>query len=324
MMIWEIVPLRLRARYATMICFLPLVLFAAGCAQTAESCPPAAPVDLSGAEQFALDQDLPFRFPMDDFRNQFVTNAANFADYGMITRGPEYHAAEDIHKPAGTSVYAMADGKISYSGRMEGYGWLIIIDHPQANLYSLYGHLSPSRWSLKSGQVEKGDLIAYLGDSDENGGSRENPLRTHLHFGVRAGQMRDYPHSGQWRWMAGWVKPCPQDLGWLQPSVVITSQEIPVGGFEIPDSSFFEKWASELILGGYVVVGALSLLIFVIKKDKPYLLLLSGGVMIASGFYFSANGWKMSFVIFGAALLFAVTGLFLLLRRFINSPNPKT
>lgn len=93
-----------------------------------------------------------------------------------------------------------------------------------------------------------------MGDSDENGGSRENPLRTHLHFGVRAGQMNDYPHGGQWRWMAGWVKPCPQDLGWLQPSVVITRQEIPAGGFEIPNSSFIEKWATELIVGGYIVI----------------------------------------------------------------------
>ena len=114
--------MRIRAGYATMIGFLSLLLFAGGCAQTAESCPPAVPVDLSDAEQFALDEYLPFRFPLDDFRNQFVTNAANFADYGMITRGPENHAAEDIHKPAGTPVYAMADGKVSYSDRMEGYG----------------------------------------------------------------------------------------------------------------------------------------------------------------------------------------------------------
>ncbi len=89
--------------------------------------------------------------------------------------------------------------------------------------------------------MSKGDLIAYLGDSDENGGSQENPLRTHLHFGVRAGQRSDYPAAGQWRWMAGWIKPCPQDLGWLQPSAVITSQVIPTGGFREPESAFIQK-----------------------------------------------------------------------------------
>ena len=113
-------------------------------------------------------------------------------------------------------------------GRTGGYGWLIIIDHPQVNLYSLYGHLSPSRWKLESGtEVKRGDLIAYLGDSDENGGSADEPLEPHLHFGVRAGQTADYPAKGEWRFMAGWIRLCPQDLGWLQPSVVITRQETP-------------------------------------------------------------------------------------------------
>lgn len=206
---------------------------------------------------------------------------------------------------------------------MGGYGWLIIIDHPQANLYSLYGHLSPSRWRLESGQVKKGDQIAYLGDSDENGGTRENPMRTHLHFGLRAGQRNDYPARGEWRWMAGWIKPCPQDLGWLQPSFVITSQDIPAEGFEIPDSSLIEKWAVELIFGGVYLIGAVSMLIFGIKRERPYLLLLSSGVLFAAGVYFYMAGWKMSFALLGSALFLAVTGLYLLYRRFTNGNRPK-
>ena len=61
--------------------------------------------------------------------------------------------------PAGTPVYAVADGEISFSDPMGGYGWLIIIDHPQANLYSLYGYLRPSRRRMEPGTVEKGELI---------------------------------------------------------------------------------------------------------------------------------------------------------------------
>lgn len=297
---------------------IALLLLKTGCAQLPEDCPPGAPLDLSSAEQFAEDSNLPFRFPLGDLNTYFKVDAALFADSGTTSRGFEYHAAEDIFKPAGTPVYAMADGRISFSGPMDGYGWLIIVDHPQANLYSLYGHLSPSRWRLESGQVEKGDLIAYLGDSDENGGSRENPLRTHLHLGLRIGQRSDYPGGGQWRWMAGWIKPCPQDLGWLQPSAVINNQAIPEGGFQPPESPFFEKWAVEILMSGFYLVGSISMFIFATRRDKPYLLLFSAGVLLAAGIYFSSIGWKMSYVLLGLAFFLAVTGIYLFSRRYSN------
>jgi murein DD-endopeptidase MepM/ murein hydrolase activator NlpD len=207
---------------------------------------------------------------------------------------------------------------------MGGYGWLIIIDHPWADIYSLYGHLSPSRWKIESGvEVEKGDLIGYLGDDDENGGSVKNPLVTHLHFGIRVGQRVDYPGFGEWRWMAGWIKPCPQDLSWLQPSVVINNQEIPDGGFQTSSEDFLEKWAVELILGSAYLVGAIGMFVFGTRTDKPYLLLLSVGVLLAAGIYLYMKGWRMSFVLIGVALFLAVTGIFMLARRFTNGKRQK-
>ena len=288
------------------------------CTTPAENCPESLPIELDGAGQFAQEDDATFRFPLDDLRKNFVTDAAKFADSGGMGSGRKYHAAEDYYWPAGTPVYAMADGTIRFSGPMGGYGWLIIIDHPQSNLYSLYGHLSPSRWRLRSGSVVKGDLIAYLGDSDENGGSRQNPLTTHLHFGLRGGQRSDYPSRGEWRWMAGWIKPCPQDLGWLQPSLVIMNQAIPDGGFQASSGNILEMWSVELVMGGIYFLGTVSMLIFGIKTNKPYLLLFSGGVLTATGIYFYTVGWKMSYFLFGFALLLIGMGIVLLIRRFTN------
>jgi len=178
-----------------------LILMLAGCAQSPGACRAFSSADLSGVASFAEDDRLPFQFPLDEVGHGTSPFFTNFCE---SSNGPEsarmYHAAEDFFRPAGTPVYAIADGNISFSGSRDGYGWLIIIDHPQANLYSLYGHLSPSRWQIESGTVEKGELIAYLGDSDENGGSSEHPLEPHLHLGVRAGQRADYPGMGEWRW----------------------------------------------------------------------------------------------------------------------------
>ena len=178
--------------------FMLLVFLLSSCSQSSTSCPEQPQADLSGALDYAGDDQLPFQFPLDELGLDDVPAPARFCDGSWQEKEEDrkYHAAEDYHLPAGSPVYAFADGKISFSGPMGGYGWLIIIDHPQANLYSLYGHLSPSRWYLESGVVKKGDLIAYLGDSDENGGSAEHPMRPHLHFGVRAGQRADYPGMG--------------------------------------------------------------------------------------------------------------------------------
>jgi murein DD-endopeptidase MepM/ murein hydrolase activator NlpD len=160
------------------------------------------------------------QFPMSGYQTDL-----DFGVYNPNTR--KYHAAEDAFDPAGTPVYAMADGIISYSGYMYGYGYLTIVDHPDLNVYSLYGHLSTRRWKKWYGAVEKGELIAYLGDEDENTGG-DYTLPPHLHFGIRRGSRYDYP-SGRSddRYMAGWTFAYPTILKWLDPSEFIEEiQEI--------------------------------------------------------------------------------------------------
>ena len=197
---------------ALIVSWILLIFLITGCVEAPENCPQQQPADLSEVLTFAENDELNFQWPLEKLGIYHSIPPARFCRASIGEDPTKYHAAEDYHLPAGSPVYAFADGEISFSGRMGGYGWLIIIDHPQHNIYSLYGHLSPSRWYLKSGPVEKGDLIGYLGDDDENGGSIDNPLVTHLHFGVRVGQSRNYPGTGEWRWMAGWIKNCPTDL----------------------------------------------------------------------------------------------------------------
>jgi hypothetical protein len=300
---------------ALLIWLLSLVT---GCVQTAPSCPWDVKVDLSEASTYASEDDLPFRFPLDDYDLYKPIFSAKFASFGSTSPGVrEYHAAEDVHLPPGTPVFAMADGRISFSGPMSGYGWLIIIDHPQANLYSLYGHLSPSRWKLGKGvEVSKGDLIAYLGDPDENGGSSKKPLRPHLHFGVRAGQRNDYPGTGEARWQAGWIKPCPQDLGWLQPSLVIADQYIPPGGFTAPEMDFLDTWGGELMVMSLYIIGGASSVYFASRSKKYTLLILYGAIAIAAGCIMNSKGMYASLVLVAVGILLLGFGLYNYVQRF--------
>ncbi len=206
-----------KTRYLSMLAGVILLL--AACRREPQSCPAVDPAPWGTLNGRVAAGD-PIQFPVDDYRVAGPFTA--FDSDGFFKN--KYHAAEDIKKPAGSPVSAIADGNISYSGEKDGYGWLIIVDHPQANTYSLYGHLSPSRWARDRGAVDKGELIGYIGDGDENGYNDEvGWIAPHLHFAIRLGQRSSYTGNGDGRWMAGWTYNCPEELGWLQPSWFITA-----------------------------------------------------------------------------------------------------
>ncbi len=160
------------------------------------------------AEQ--LKETSSFRYPLDDYFPEIPVTDTD------PPKGEKHHTAEDSFAPPGTPVYAIGDGIISYSAKARGYGGLIIIDHPVENVYSLYGHLSPSRLKKSLGEVKKGELIAYIGEAEEC-----YTMVSHIHFGMRIGQKADYPRWGDGRWMAGYTNCRPDLVGWFHPSEII-------------------------------------------------------------------------------------------------------
>ena len=95
-----------------------------------------------------------------------------------------HHVGIDIGGPVGTPIYAFYDGTIfdkKYLPAEGDYGNVIIMEHEfnGTKLWALYGHLSSeSLETFKIGDiVEKGQLIGWLGDKNENGG-----WEPHVHF----------------------------------------------------------------------------------------------------------------------------------------------
>lgn len=86
------------------------------------------------------------------------------------------HKGMDIAAPYGTKILAAADGKVTYSGTMGGYGNLIIITH-ESGIQTYYGHCS--KLLAKVGdEVKAGDEIAKVGSTGFSTGN-------HLHFEIR-------------------------------------------------------------------------------------------------------------------------------------------
>ena len=98
------------------------------------------------------------------------------------------HKGLDIAAPKGTPIYAAGSGKITTSsyGWNGGYGNYVVIDHG-SGVTTAYGHCSSL--VAKYGQkVNKGDLIAYVGNT---GDSRGN----HLHFEIRVNGVAQNPQN---------------------------------------------------------------------------------------------------------------------------------
>lgn len=87
-----------------------------------------------------------------------------------------FHSGVDISSPYGTHVVAPADGVVTLTEQMGGYGRTIQINHGNG-IVTRYGHLSG--FAVTAGQtVRRGDLIGYVGASGRSTGP-------HLHYEVR-------------------------------------------------------------------------------------------------------------------------------------------
>lgn len=86
------------------------------------------------------------------------------------------HQGLDIAAKIGTPIKAVADGTITHSGTMGGYGNLIIIDHGNG-ITSYYGHCN-KLYKKVGAKVSAGDVIAEVG-------STGNSTGPHLHFEIR-------------------------------------------------------------------------------------------------------------------------------------------
>ena len=87
-----------------------------------------------------------------------------------------FHSGVDIGSNYGAKIIAPADGVVTFTDSMGGYGKAIMISHGNG-ISTRYGHLSG--FAVTAGQhVHRGDLIGFVGASGRSTGP-------HLHYEVR-------------------------------------------------------------------------------------------------------------------------------------------
>ena len=87
-----------------------------------------------------------------------------------------FHSGVDIGSSYGHAIIAPADGVVTLTETMGGYGKTIMIDHGNG-ISTRYGHLSG--FAVTAGQhIQRGEVIGYVGESGRSTGP-------HLHYEVR-------------------------------------------------------------------------------------------------------------------------------------------
>lgn len=94
------------------------------------------------------------------------------------------HEGIDIAARRGTPIFAAESGRVIFSGRMRGYGKVVIVKH--AGRYrSVYAHAS--RLVVRKGEfVERGQKVAEVGSTGRSTGP-------HLHFEIRRSETPQNP-----------------------------------------------------------------------------------------------------------------------------------
>ncbi|MEO9654532.1 peptidoglycan DD-metalloendopeptidase family protein [Marinomonas sp.] len=96
------------------------------------------------------------------------------------------HRGVDYATSSGTPVKAAGDGKISFAGKQNGYGNVVIIDHGKG-YQTLYAHLKGfARGTKRGNRVQQGKVIAYVGQT----GWATGP---HLHYEFRINGVHKNP-----------------------------------------------------------------------------------------------------------------------------------
>ena len=114
------------------------------------------------------------RYPLKFSR---ISSGFNLRRRHPITGKIRPHKGIDLKAPYGSPIYAPSNGVVVFSGRQNGYGIILEIDH-QNGYHTKYAHLSRiMRNARKGSYIKKGQLTAKVGNTGISTGS-------HLHYEI--------------------------------------------------------------------------------------------------------------------------------------------
>jgi hypothetical protein len=120
--------------------------------------------------------------------------------------------------------------------------------------------------------------------------------------------------------MAGWIQPCPADLGWLWPSEILSMANSPAEPYQTVRGSFLSEWSSDLVLLSAYLIGGPAVLVSSWRRNQPWFLAAGASVILIAGFIFRTKMPLISPIIFAIGGIVALIGIY----RFVWLPRRET
>ncbi len=144
---------------------------------------PGAKVSLAFSKELLKKSGIPPKFAWPCRRSTRISSRFGYRK-DPFTGRRAFHAGLDLAPGYGASVTASMNGVVTHTGRMGGYGNLVVIRHSNG-FQTRYGHLSRIR--VKKGRyVSQGQVIGNVGNTGRSTGP-------HLHFEIRKNGKAENP-----------------------------------------------------------------------------------------------------------------------------------
>ncbi|WP_328290397.1 peptidoglycan DD-metalloendopeptidase family protein [Nocardia aurantiaca] len=162
-------------------------------------------------------------------RHQYPLAAGAFTVSDVFGARGGTHLGVDLAAPAGTPIYAAADGLVVASGAASGFGdWVVIdsLDESGRRYSTVYGHMYENGIFVHAGDIVlMGQHIADVGSNGESSGP-------HLHFElVPGGRLTGGHQVDPMPWLAGGTIPAPTtpycENGFGTPGGNLASGKVP-------------------------------------------------------------------------------------------------
>lgn len=110
----------------------------------------------------------------------YFNPARNNSDYASG------HNGIDIAADGGSDIYAVCGGEVVSADWKDDYGYLVILYHPNLDVYTFYAHAS--KLVVSAGmKVKQGDVIAKVGSTGNSSGN-------HIHYGICDSLLGGFPN----------------------------------------------------------------------------------------------------------------------------------